>query len=229
MNLRNASAFLLSAALLFTVGASDAEAGKKKKSDDSDSSAAAEMIEIAETGVSAFDEVFNQVKDIHTTLDEATATITSAETNLLTALGAAEGTPLADALAEFKASAGDMVTLEMDGTTPNFSVNPEAPENVTAGVEGLKGAVADIQTVITNLSELPPKVTALIDASKSMPAEAPAALKDAGLAAKDIMPAVKTVKNNVKATAQTPDRVTSTTSAATGLLSTITGAFTSGE
>lgn len=229
MNLRNASAFLLSAALIFTIGSSDAEAGKKKKKSGNSDGAAAEMIEIGETGVSAFDDVFNQVKDIHTTLDEATATITSAETNLLTALGAAEGTPLADALSEFTASAGDMVTLEMDGTTPNFSVNPEAPENITTGVEGLKSAVSDVQTVVTNLTELPPKVTELIDASKSMPGQAPAALKEAGLSAKDIMPAVKTVKNNVKATAQTPDRVTSTTAAATGFLSTITGAFTSGE
>ena len=229
MNLRNASAFLLSAALIFTVGTSDAEAGKKKKKSDSSEDAAAEMVEIGETGVSAFDDVFSQVKDIHTTLDEADATILSAETNLLTALGAAEGTPLADALSEFTASAGDMVTFEMDGTTPNFSVNPEAPESVTAGIDGIKSAIADVQTVVDGLTELPAKVTALIDASKSMPGEAPAALKDAGLSAKDIMPAVKTVKNNVKATGQTPDRVTNTTATATGFLSTITGAFTSGE
>ncbi|MEL6348758.1 MAG: hypothetical protein AAFV53_36980 [Myxococcota bacterium] len=210
---------LLSGLLAFSMGSDDAMAGKKKRGNDAPT-------EIVETGISAFDDTFMQVKTIHGTLDTSETSIKTAETDMLTAVGAATDAPLETALADFQSQAQEFITVEMDGTMPSLNFKPEAPANVQTGVNGINSALGNLKGVIAELETLPDEVSTLIDAATAMPAQVPSAVKDAGLGVKEIRPTTQKVKDNVTVTNQTPARVESTLGAATGLVKTVTDTFT---
>ena len=213
MSIRN---FIIAAALSFAVS--------------TNAYAADDLLEIAETGLASIDDVFSPVADIHTQLADTQTKIAEIDTNIRTALGVAEDAPLETALADLKAQAGDALTFEMDGTTPNLSIadGAEVPENVTAGVTALQTAFADLGTIISELPALKDKVMeakdngqALVSDPKGLISQA----KDSGMKGKEAMAAVKTAKNNLKATGQTPDHITATADSATSLLDTLTAPF----
>ena len=188
------------------------------------------LLEIAETGLQSIDDVFSPVSDIHTTLGDAQTKLNEIEANLGTALGVSEDTPLATALADLKEQAGDALSFEMDGTTPNLSIadGAEVPENVTAGVTALQTAFADLGTLTASLQELPAKVGEISTAAqaavsdvKGLKSEA----KDAGIKGKAFLDVVKTSKSNLTATKQTTEHINNTVGAATSMLDTLTAPF----
>ena len=207
--------FLVAAALSFAVS-TNAYAG--------------DMIEIAETGLASIDDVFSPVADIHTQLADTRTKLADIDTNIRTALGVAEDSPLETALADLKAQAGDALTFEMDGTTPKLSIadGADVPENVTNGVTALQTAFGDLSTIITELPTLTDKVMEAKNNGQALVADPKALIsqaKDSGMKGKEAMGALKTAKSNLKATGQTPDHITSTTSEATTLLDTLTAPF----
>ena len=188
------------------------------------------MLEIAETGLQSIDDVFSPVADIHTELNDAQAKLAEIEASLGTALGVSEDAPLATALADLKEQAGDALSFEMDGTTPNISIadGAEVPENVTAGVTALQTAFADLEALTADLQALPAKVgevstaaQAVISDVKGLKSEA----KDAGIKGKAFLDLVKTGKNNLTATKQTTEHINNTVGAATSMLDTLTAPF----
>ena len=225
MKLRTLSALLFAAAL--SGYSLDAEAKKDKGGDDGGDSA--EVTAIEDTGIAAFDDVFGKVKDIQASLTKMSDSLSTAESDLMSALGAAEGTSLGDALKDFAGSAKGMLTVKpnMSSMPPtiDFEVNPEAPQNIQDGANALKGAVTAVKDVITEAQKVVEAAKEIVPAAQALPGKAPAALKEAGLSPKDIMPKVKIVKNNVKATVAVPKQAAGTIQDATGFLKTIAGAF----
>jgi hypothetical protein len=191
----------------------------------SPAASADELLAIEMTNVASIDNVFTPVADIHQKLTDTQANIDSVTANIRTALGVADDAPLDTALADFRAQAGDALQFTMDGTKPNLSVSPEAPENIQAGVTALQGAFDTLGTVITELPTLKDDAMAAVEAAKGLdPKALMGEIKESGA---KVGKTIKTLKNNGKSTTQTPDHITTTLESATGLMQTLTGPFQS--
>lgn len=216
MHFRSLAAMLVVGSLVFTVGSNDAWA-KKKKSDDS---AETVLVEIAETGTSA-DSVFMEAKGIHDTLNEIQTKLTEGNAELVSALGLTEGTPLADAVADLKAKAGDKLTIAMDGTMPTVTVADGVPDNVSAAVTSLNSFVKYHGEAISSAQGLVEQAQAVVAKAQGLD---PAALaQEVASNPMDIPKVVKTVKSNITAVTQTPKRIEDTVGALTANIETIKG------
>jgi len=190
----------------------------KDKTEESADDGAAEAVEIADTGIAAFDDVFGEVRTIHETLDRASQQLADANSGIATALGLSADTPLATALADLKDKAAGNIEVAMDGGKPSLKASDAVPENVQAGIDAVNAAVTNVTATVGDLAALPDQVKGLVEKSKAMPAQ----LKDpaiiSGVPKGDLLKIPKTLKNNTKALTSTPDKVTSVTSEMTGFV-----------
>lgn len=162
--------WIIALAALVTLGVSaDAEAGKKKKKNkggDTTTEEAADKdsdgIQILDTGLEDVDSFFAAAKAPIGTLTSTRQGIDKLQLDLNTALGLAEGTPLADAIADLKSKAGDSLTVAMDGTMPKVTASDAAPENVTTAVDALNSGVDEIGKLVGGLAQLPAQIAELI-------------------------------------------------------------------
>jgi hypothetical protein len=227
MSLRRFLTIFTTLAFAFTLTTGDALAKKKKKGDDA---AAEETQSIQKCGIKEFDDVFMKAKAIHDTLDGAQAKLAEANTNIATALGVAEGTPLADALAELKTKAEGKISLAMDGTMPKLSAEEWVPEGITTALDGVNGAVANVSAAVEDLTALAAQAKELTVASKDFPSKLNSQLlKSNDLKVTQLFKVVKTVGSNVKAISKTPARVETVTDELKGFLQAFTDAFKAPE
>jgi len=199
-----------------------ADAKKDKGGDDAasaeESGGEAEAVEIVDTGIAAFDDVFGEVRNIHETLDRASQQLADANSGIATALGLSADTPLATALADLKEKAAGNIEVAMDGTVPSLKASDAVPENVQAGIDAVNSAITNVTATVSDLAALPDQVKGLVEKSKAMPAQ----LKDpsiiSGVPKSDLLKIPKQLKGNTKALTATPDKITSVTSEMTGFV-----------
>ena len=216
--LRPLVSFLTVAALVFTLGQGDAFAKKEKK----EKTPTSELVSIEMCGVAEADtKVFEPAKQLHDTLNEIETNLTSGNAAFVSALGITEGTPFADALASLKTTAGDKLTVAMDGAMPKVSVQDGVPDNVKAAVDSLNVFIDAHVKAIDLAKDLPTQAQALVAAAQSLD---PAALaQQAAANPMEIPKVLKTINNNLSAIKTTPDRVTNVTGTLTTNVDAIKG------
>lgn len=202
MNLRSISRALTVALGVFALGASAVPADSFAKKNKNKTE---EPLEIKETKVASFDDVFSQVGEIKTDLDTVQKDLAAASDKIASAMGMAQGTPVADALADLKEKGKDHIKLTMAGDKPSLTVDDAAPENVKAAVTATNGAVVLWVDSAKTLAGLVDKSKAVAEAASALPPQVPDAAKE--LAPPDALKFPKLVKNNVTATMQTKDQV----------------------
>ena len=182
-----------------------------------------DMLLIEVTEVASIDEVFSPISEIHTKLGEAQTELDGIEANVRTALDIAEDAPLETALNDLVAQGGDAISFSMDGTTPQISTSPEAPENIVTAVTALQTAFSDLQALIAELQTLKDDATAAVSAAQALdPRSLVGDIRDSG---QKVGKTLKRIKNNTQATGQTPDHVSTTIDSTTSLMSTLTSPF----
>lgn len=207
MTLRNLFAGLLITGALLASPAADAD----------------DMIAIEMTNVASIDNVFTPIANIQQKLTDTQANIEGVQNSIRTALGVAEDAPLATALADFKAQAGDALQFSMDGTTPKLDVSADAPENIKNGVTAIQEGFGTLTEIITTLPTLKDDATAAVAAAKGLdPKALVGEIKSSGA---KVGATLKLVKNNGKAAGQTPDQIQGTLESTKGLMDTLVSPF----
>lgn len=199
MSIRTALALAIGALTLAL--AVNRPAMAKKKSHD------AELPSIEATGISAFDDVFNQVSEIQATLTGSRNSLDKANEKIVEAVGLGHDATVAEALDHLNQKAGDALTVTMSGEMPTLSVSDAAPDDVKKAVSDINAAVKDKSATVTELRGLLPQSQALVEQSSSFPGKVPSAVKDAGLKMTDVPKVAKKVKNDCEATRKTPGMV----------------------
>ncbi|NOY27796.1 MAG: hypothetical protein GXP62_18185 [Oligoflexia bacterium] len=200
--LRSLAALLIVGSLTFTVGSTDALAKKKK-------TATADMVNIELTNIAEADsKVFQPAMDLHNSLNDIETTLAQGNTALDSALGIAEGTPFADAMADLKTQAGSALKVEMDGMTPKVSLDTSVsvPENVQNAVTSLQGFMDAHIAALDKTKDLPAQAQALVTAAASLDPSALA--QQAGANVLEAAKILKTLTSNLSAIKTTPERVT---------------------
>lgn len=206
------TSLVLSLAALALSGTAHA---KKATADGSKTYPTIEMTNIAE-----FDSVFSKAKDIHTTIDNQTATLKTAHDNVNTVLGVAADAPLSDAMKAAVAAAAGKLSLQAGGV-PHLKAADDASDTVKKDADAINGLVdAGVSTKDT-VAKLIPEVGQLIDACKDFPAKVPSLVTDPMALVK----ATKLVANDVKAVTTTPDRLKALGDAATAVFNDVKAAF----
>ena len=190
------AAFTLNAAVV----SSDAFAKKEKASAE-----ASGPLEIQETKIASFDDTFGKVKDLQAKLTLMNTNMVGANDKITEALGLPKGTPVADALADLKAKAGDTLTVALDGDKPKLTVADAAPENVKSAVTAANDAVNMWMAAAKDATTLQSDLMAIKDEAAALPGKTPDAVKEAGLPVTELPKVTKAVNNNLKATMQTVD------------------------
>lgn len=217
---RNLIALLTIVSLAFAFSG-DATAKKKKKKNKDKETAAASWEEI---GIPSFDEVFTKAKHIDDNLTAARTQLKTIDTELLTALGAAEGVSLGDALGELKTKAAGKITMKIEGGAPALSAD-DAPDDVKAAVAAINTGVAKYAKLIKNLGELQNQGKELVTAATALPAKAPAEAKSAGISPMKLPGVIKNVSKNVKNTTKIPANAAGLLTDTKASLDSIIGAF----
>ncbi|MFT4624056.1 MAG: hypothetical protein ACI8PZ_002712 [Myxococcota bacterium] len=174
--------------------------------------------EIQETGISAFDTVFQQVKAIQDTLNGAETRLNGARDKIAIAVGQPPGTSVRMSMWELKQKAGGKVEVKMAGGKPQLSLGGAGGAEAQAGVKAANAAVKEVGLVVVELGKLPQQVAQLVNACKAFPSQVGSAIKEAGLAPTALPKMLKAVGTNVKATAATPKRIASLATTAKDLL-----------
>jgi uncharacterized protein YoxC len=223
-HLVRALAFALAAASVSPAWAPDAWAGKGDKEQK-----AKDWAEIEKVGIPSIDAVFTKVAEMQRSISTVELSLTSANTNLTTALGLPQGTPFADALADLQQKADGKLKVVTEGGTPKLTTSDAVPSNVQAGVDAVNGFTGGIGTSVTALQQIPSQAQAVIPEVQALPAKFPAEAKDLGAKVTEIPKMLSAIKNNVDATVQTPARAEAALTALTGTLTTITSTFGAGS
>ena len=196
-------------------------AGKKDKAATATSSTEPMVGSIELTNVEALDGTIGKAKTIEDKMVGSYNNLTTARTNLNTALGVATDAPLATALADMKTAAGDKLKFAMDGAMPSLSLADGAPDNVKAGVEATKGLVTASTTAVKDMASLAGDIQALVEEAKALPGKVPTL----GLDAKSLMSATKIVTKDAKAMLAFPDKAKAVTDAATAIINDVVAVF----
>lgn len=154
------------------------------------------------TNIAQFDAVFSKAKDIHTTIDNQTATLKSAHDNVATVLGVAADAPLSDAMKAAVAAAAGKLSLQ-PGAVPHVKAADGADDTVKKDADAINGLIDAGANTKDTVTKLLPEVGQLIDACKDFPAQVPSLVTDPMALVK----ATKLVANDVKAVTTTPDRL----------------------
>ncbi len=192
MRLKSLLSFLLLGLVAISLAHAPAYA---KKSDDSSGSSS--DLEIVDTGVTKVDNFYDGVESIITELQAAQADVDGANAELASALGLAEGTPVADALAELAAKADGKVELVMEGTKPTLQASEAVPADVQAGIDATNNMATKLTAAAATLQGIGARVAPMITEAGDMPAaiaESDLGLKDKAVATKNTAANLKTTK-----------------------------------
>jgi hypothetical protein len=167
-----------------------------KKDKGSDDGAATFTIE--DTGVAKVDQFYGQVETIVTKMQTAQAEMDAANAKLAEALGLAEGTPLADALADLQAKAEGKVELVLEGTKPTLAPADGMPANVQAALDATNAMATELVEAVEVLKGVAGDVQPMVGQASDMPK----AIADSDLGLADKAKATKTAAANLKTTKQ---------------------------
>jgi len=183
----------LCAAGLMAFHIDNAFAKKDKGSDDG-----AATFTIEDTGVAKVDSFYDQVETIVAKLQTAQADMDGANAKLAEALGLAEGTPVADALADLQAKAEGKVELVLEGTKPTLKPADGMPANVQAAIDATNEMATSLTNAVGTLKGVAGDVSPLVGQAGDMPS----AIVESDLGLADKAKATKTAAKNLKTTKQ---------------------------
>ncbi len=183
------------AATMLAISINTAEAKKDQAAD----GAATELV-IEDTGVAAVDSFYDKVETMIGKLQSAQADMDSANAKLAEALGLAEGTPLADALADLQAKAEGKIELVLEGTKPTIKPADGCPENVQNAIDATNAMANSLMAATDTLKSVATDAKPLAVEATDMPA----AIVDSSLGLADKAKATKTAASNLKTTKQIP-------------------------
>ncbi len=155
------------------------------------------------TGISQFDGVFGQAKDIQDKLKAETESLGKARTDVNTALEVATDSPFETALADLVKKAEKKVGVAMEGTMPKLSASSAVPANVQKGIDAVNGLITAAGHAVTTATGLKADATALVSACTGFPAQVPSLVKNP----MEVMSKGKLVGDAAKATTVLPDRL----------------------
>lgn len=179
----------------------------------------AELPQIAETGITAFDSVFMKAKAIHDTLDKVQGRILGAQDRIAVSIGLPEGTPIRMSLWELKQKAGGPIEVKMEGTKPVLTVGGAGAAEAQGMIDAVNAAVADLVKIPQDLAQLPGQVQELVAACQQFPAQLnPQLLAEAGMNPLQLPKIAKQLGTNVKAVVGTPKRIENLISASKDFL-----------
>lgn len=209
-----------------TLSSGDALAKKRKKKAAPDAPVA---MEIAETGVSALDDVFKPAGDILGSLNTSTQSLDSVNQNIVQAMGLGEDSSVADAIALMKEKAAGKFQVSIEELKPMVKVADDAPDDVKAAVQAINDGGQAMADAIKSLGELPGQTKEIIAQAKELPGKVPAAAKEAGLKPAQMGSVLKKVKGNVAAVKGIPKAAQGTMEAAQANLELIKGLAPAGD
>lgn len=182
---------------------------------------------IWEVGIQTFDRVFSDVAAIDRKLTNAQTMLSDAKTQLNTALGIKNNTPIRKGLAELQERAGGKVSLAMTGKIPTLKANEAVPSDVQKGIDAVNGLSSNLVGSIEALASTPADVKALIAKSKTFPADLQKELKEGSIVDKIVAgpKAVKAVSHNMKVTKDLAPKSERVVSRMNAIQSTLTTEF----
>ena len=190
----------LSALLALSALSAPAFAGGSSSADALTELREAELPEIAETGITAFDSVFMKAKAIDDTLDKVQGRILGAQDNIAVAVGLPAGTPIRMTMWELKQKAGGPVTVEMVDGKPQLAVGGAGADQAKAMLDAVNSGAADLAKIPGDMAEIPKQVQELVAACQGFPAQLnPGLLAEAGMNPLQLPKIAKTLANNIKA------------------------------
>jgi cell division septum initiation protein DivIVA len=185
---------VLMMALLVVSFSNDAFAKKNKDGDES--AADAPSFAIEDTGVAKVDQFYDGVEGMVAKLTQAQTEMDEANAKLAEALGLAEGTPVADALADLQSKAEGKIELVLEGTKPTLKPADGCPENVQNAIDATN-AMADS---LVNAAETLKSVAADVQPMIGQAGDMPAAINESDLGLVDKGKALKTATANLSTT-----------------------------
>ncbi len=176
---------------LIALNIDNAYAGKKGGDD-------AQTFTIEDTGVAKVDQFYDGVEGVVGKMQTAQGELDASQTKLAEALGLAEGTPVADALADLQGKAEGKIELVLEGTKPTLKASDAVPENVQAAIEATNAMAAELVEAAEVLKSCATDLEPMIGQASDMPA----AIADSDLGLADKAKATKTTAANLKTTKQ---------------------------
>lgn len=181
---------------------------------------------IKPTKISDFDAIFAEVTTIHDQLRDVKASCAGANKELTSALGLADGTPVADALADLKAKAEGKVEVVLEGTKPKLKATDAVPANVQTALDAANKAVDIWSKAVQDTVSLKDPATQLAtrtaDLAKSVNKDL---LKKNGLGLSELPTVAADTKHNVAVTRSTPDKIEGVTTEIKASLDAVTATF----
>jgi hypothetical protein len=207
-------------------------AGKKGKAESTDTEVAAAdptrdavEMEIKQTGVADVDAVFTKAEVPLETIRSVRGHLTNTRTQLTTALGLADGTPMADALADLDQKAGDTIMVAIDsGGLPRLRASDAVPANVQTAVDAFNRGMGDIDKSAANLAEAPGQLKEVMVAASAINADT---FTKSGMSATAIPKAMKTVDHNTKVLRSATTEVEAIRTELDGMRTTVQATFKS--
>ena len=191
MRFRNLVTVFAAALMAFHID--NAFAKKDKGGDD-----APATFTIEDTGVAKVDQFYGQVENIVVKMQTAQGEMDAANAKLAEALGLAEGTPVADALADLQAKAEGKIELVLEGTKPTIKAADGCPDNVQAAIDATNAMASSLVEAAEVLKGAAGEVTPMVGQAADMPK----AIADSSLGLADKAKATKTAAANLKTTKQ---------------------------
>lgn len=183
-------------------------------------------LEIQQTGVADVDNLFGKAVEPLKTLRGATDSINKMNTDLASALGLAEGTPFADALADLKTKGeGKINAAVAEGGLPQLSASDAVPANVQSAIDAINNGIREGTRMVGELSNLPAEFKEIATAAAAIN---PKSLMSSGVKATEAPKIMKAITTNTKIITSAPDELTRLTDSLTTAKNTIASTFTSG-
>jgi hypothetical protein len=198
----------------------DAEAKKSKSTDTS--------AVIEPTGVKEFDDIFTQVKDIHTDLAAMETQIKSSRENVATALGLAKETTFADSFAELKKRGAGKLTVALDDKKlPTLKAEDAAPDDVKTAASKVNDSSDALAAAKDRLPSIQKNTLELKDQVVEFPGKVDKDLmKKNDLGVTDLPKVLSKTKSDASITASTPARAEAVGSEIAAYFESLSSAFT---
>jgi hypothetical protein len=155
------------------------------------------------TGISQFDGVFGQAKDVQDKLKGETETLKKARVDTNAALEVATDAPLETALAELQKKAEHKIKVISEGGMPKLNPEAAVPDNVQKGIDAVNGLVAAANHTISTATGLKADAVQLASACAAFPGQVPSLVKNP----MEVISKGKVVGDDSKATTALPDRL----------------------
>jgi hypothetical protein len=230
--MRHLMTFALALLVSFTVSTS-AEAKKPKKGTDvaapveAPADAAAPVaLEMTMVGIADVDNVFQQAVEPLQIIRDTRNAIDNVGKNLGTALGLAEGAPLADALADLKTKAEGKINVAVgEGGMPTLAASDAVPANVQTAIDAVNSSMREISALVPKLASMPDQFKQI---ATSAAAINPQSLISSGVKPLEAPKMMKTISANLKVLSGAPAEITGLIKSIDDLKSSISSSFGGG-